>query len=68
MDANELAAACSAHMHSNDHCSKAMGMQIVDTRPGCATLKMPVNGRWRYAGCLGRFGQGKAGRTFFFNQ
>ena len=38
----ELAIACSDAMHSTDHCSQALGIQLMDTRPGYAEMQMLV--------------------------
>mgnify|MGYP000111690610 CR=1 FL=1 len=42
MNPQELAEACSASMHSRDHTAQAMGIEIVDVKPGYARLTMTV--------------------------
>lgn len=38
----QLAQACSDSMHSRDHAAQALGMEIVEVRPGYARLTMTV--------------------------
>ena len=40
--AQQIAEFTSAAMHSSDHCSQAMGMQITEIGPGHATVEMRV--------------------------
>ncbi|MCV6587579.1 MAG: hydroxyphenylacetyl-CoA thioesterase PaaI [Marinobacterium sp.] len=42
IDAAALAKACSAAMHKNDHAAQAMGIEITESAPGRAVLKMAV--------------------------
>lgn len=42
MTPQQLAEACSAEMHENDHAAQAMGITITDVSPGKATLTMTV--------------------------
>lgn len=41
-DPMALARACSEAMHANDDASHMLGMQILETTPGCARLSMQV--------------------------
>lgn len=40
--ANAIARAASAAMHDADHASRALGMELLGTEPGTATLRMTV--------------------------
>ncbi len=42
MTPEQLAEACSASMHERDHAAQALGMEIVEVRPGYARLTMTV--------------------------
>lgn len=42
MTPEQLALACSENMHAEDHASHALGMEIVETVPGRAVLRMTV--------------------------
>ncbi|MGF6510688.1 hydroxyphenylacetyl-CoA thioesterase PaaI [Paraburkholderia sp. 32] len=42
MTADELARATAAAMYENDACSRALGLEILDVRPGYARLRMAV--------------------------
>jgi acyl-CoA thioesterase len=42
MTPDELARATAAAMYENDACTKALGIEIVEVRPGYARLRMPV--------------------------
>jgi len=42
MKPNEIAQACAEKMARDDACSNALGIQIVQVRPGAATLTMVV--------------------------
>jgi acyl-CoA thioesterase len=42
MTADELARATAAAMYENDACSRALGLEIVEVRPGYARLRMAV--------------------------
>ncbi|MBB5412442.1 acyl-CoA thioesterase [Paraburkholderia sp. HC6.4b] len=42
MTADELARATAAAMYENDACSRAIGLEILDVRPGYARLRMAV--------------------------
>jgi acyl-CoA thioesterase len=41
-DPQQLAKACADAMYANDHCSRALGITIVETNPGNACLQMTV--------------------------
>jgi acyl-CoA thioesterase len=41
-DATELARACCDAMYANDNASRMLGIEIVETAPGCARLSMTV--------------------------
>ncbi len=41
-DANVLAKTCSDAMYANDNASRTLGIEVVETTPGCATLSMTV--------------------------
>ncbi|MGF6938744.1 acyl-CoA thioesterase [Paraburkholderia sp. UCT70] len=42
MTADELASATAAAMYENDACSRALGLEILEVRPGYARLRMAV--------------------------
>ncbi|WP_187616880.1 hydroxyphenylacetyl-CoA thioesterase PaaI [Paraburkholderia sp. UCT2] len=42
MTADELACATAAAMYENDACSRALGLEILEVRPGYARLRMAV--------------------------
>lgn len=42
MDANQIARACADAMWADDHCSEALGMEIIDVSVGRAVVSMPV--------------------------
>ena len=42
MTPDELARATAAAMYENDACSRALGLEIVEVRPGYARLRMAV--------------------------
>ncbi|MGF6293501.1 acyl-CoA thioesterase [Paraburkholderia youngii] len=42
MTADELARATAAAMYENDACSRALGLEILEVRPGYARLRMAV--------------------------
>ena len=41
-DAILMATACSEKMHANDDASKLLGLEIMDSQPGCASIAMTV--------------------------
>ncbi|MEM7292093.1 MAG: hydroxyphenylacetyl-CoA thioesterase PaaI [Pseudomonadota bacterium] len=42
MNPQELANACSEHMHAHDRCAQMLGMDVIESAPGCARLSMTV--------------------------
>ncbi len=40
--AQQLAQACAAHMYGNDAATRALGIELLDVRPGYARMQMPV--------------------------